>query len=497
MSQRILILPALLLAAGAVFYFFLYAKPPAVVPSEVVEIQRGAPPGRSTPAARESEGVPERGSPASPAVPARPAQEGTGSLIGLRVPEGMDLSDPEQVHALLVERLTEAPTDWKEVARLVALYHEPLDAEMRARLLRELVNGRRGLVLGVFQASHDGTLVTDLLAQLDDETVTGNARSAVLTALATLPGADPALVVRGLEARLSGDLRGDAIVLQAIGQRGGAEAARAITDYIAKSDDPLAVASRGTLRLDLKDDAAASKVLSKALREARSDEALGALIRIATQPGAKGVVESLVALDASNVSGEVRGAVLRALAVIGTENAVTHVLETASRDDETARTAIRSLGVMSAADAGARTKLLESLDASSGGAYADERRLETLRALSNLKHVPAEGKFAEALGDRDPRVQEVGVQGLGRLGEVSREHVGDLVHAFGSGGESLQRSVVIALGQIGGEEAAGVLRQLQADKNLSVSLQRAVRMAVIRAGAEDDDEDREERLGGR
>jgi hypothetical protein len=96
-------------------------------------------------------------------VPANPLTAGSGSVIGLRVPEGVDLGDPKQVHALLQERLAESPTDWKDVARLAALYPEPLDEATRLRLVNELVRGRRGLVLKVFQVTLDATLVDDLL----------------------------------------------------------------------------------------------------------------------------------------------------------------------------------------------------------------------------------------------------------------------------------------------------------------------------------------------
>ncbi len=500
MNQRTLIVFAVLLAATSVVYLVASGGPTVVPEDDVAEIRRGGPPSAATDPLRtdplvrpetptENEGGTQ--------APIRPETVGGGSVIGLRVPEGVDLSDPEQVYALLQKRLAAVPTDWSDVARLAALYPEPLDETTRQRLVNELVSGRRGLVLKVFQVAQDPTLVEDLLLRLDDVEVTGNARSAVLTALATLPRADVAEVVRGLEARLSGSARRDAVVLQAIGQRGGAEAARAITTYIAESEDPLAVAARGTLRLQLKDDPEATAVLATAIRETRSDEALGALIRIATQPGASGVVESLVALDSTNVSPEIRSAALRALAVIGTAEAVDHVLLSADGNDDAALTAIRSIGVMTAADTGARAKLLASLDEVPSGVHGDERRLETLRALSNLKHVPATNAFVTALDDRDERMRIVGAQGLGRVGEVAREHVDALVSVLASGSENLQRSVVIALGQIGGDEATGVLKQMQAREDLPTSLQRAVRMAVIRAAKGEGEDDREERLGGR
>lgn len=500
MSQRILIVFAVLLAATSVVYLIASGGPTVVPEDDVAEIRRGGPSPSTTDPLR-TDAVIRPETPAEDeggaAAPIRPEAVGSGSIIGLRVPEGVDLSDAEQVYALLQKRLAAVPTDWSDVARLAALYPEPLDPATRERLVNELVTGRRGLVLKVFQVAQDPTLVEDLLLRLDDDTVTGNARSAVLTALATLPRADAGEVVRGLEARLSGHARKDAIVLRAIGQRGGAEAARAITTYIGESEDPLAVASQGTLRLDLKDDPEATAVLATAIRETRSDEALGALIRVATQPGASGVVESLVALDSTNVSPGVRSAALRALAVIGTAEAVDHVLASAQRSDDAALTAIRSIGVMTAADTGARAKLLASLEEAPSGVHGDERRLETLRALSNLKHVPATNAFVTALDDRDERMRIVGAQGLGRVGEVAREHVDALVSVMASGSENLQRTVVVALGQIGGEEAAGVLRQMQAREDLPTSLQRAVRMAVMRVEKGERGDDREERLGGR
>lgn len=497
MSQRIIIVLALLLAVGAVGYLLMSGGSDAVEEPETIEIRRGAPSAPRPPEARQLEADPSDGEPESqPNGNARPASTG-GSAIGLRVPEGVDLRDPEQVRALLRDRLATTPTNWKDVARLVGLLHEPLDAETRERLLTELTTGRRGLVLKVFQEAQDATLVPDLLARLDDESVVGNARSAVLTALATLPGAEASEVVLGLESRLSGEVRKDAIVLRAIGQRGGAEAARAITEYILESEDPRAVASRGTLRLELKDDPEATAVLAEALKDTRAEAPLGALIRLATQPGAVGVVSSLVALDSTKELPAIRGAALRALAVIGTEDAVSHVLQAADGSDDAARQAAKSLGVMTAADPGARQKLLESLEKPGSGTHADDRRLETLRALANLKHAPAKDAFVAALDDRDVQVQQVAVQGLGRMGAASQDRVDDLVRVFASGSESVQRSVVVALGQIGGDDAAGVLRQMQGRTDLSTSVQRAVRMAVRRTEKQGEANERDERLGAR
>jgi len=297
-----------------------------------------------------------------------------------------------------------------------------------------------------------------------------------------MPGANAAEVVRGLEARLTGDLRYDALLLQAIGRRGGREAARAVVEYLARSSDPLAAPSHAFLQLDLAKDPEAAAVVARALRETSSPEALRALIRVAARPGAASMVEPLAALNVEGQSSEVRMEAIRALAEVGTPEAIDQVLEAARDPGTYGDVAWKSIGHVVAATPEAQTKLLKALETADQDSRPKEARLALLRALGNLKTEAAMKPLHAALVDPDPRVREVGVRGLGRIGEPSARYVEDLVDVFSTGDPSLRRSVVLALGGIGGAEARSVLQQMQGREDLTPTVHRAIRVSLQRLG---------------
>ncbi len=430
--------------------------------------------------------VPDGTSPAGPDDPGAPGPDvlhrGSDGVIGLRTPSGMDLSDPAQRNAWLLELLGTRPTDWTQIARLVGMVEGTLDEAVRTRLLTELRSGQRIGAKEALAASHDPTLVQDLLGMLDADDLTAGGRSAVLDVLARMPGATASEVVRGIEARLDGTARHDGPYLLAIGRRGGREAGRALVEYLGRMHDPLSAPRIGHLGLDLKSDTEAAAVVAHALDQATSSELQQALLEISAQPGAESLVESVARLDAEGQPETVRRAALGALASIGTGSAMSRLLDAASGPGVFGEAALDCLGGVTSADAKAREELMQALEDVDRNPRPEQARVALLQALGNLQHPPALVPLAKAVNDPNPQVRAVAVSGLGRMGAAAQPYVPKLLETYDAGDESVRHGVILALGGVGGDESVAFLTRLQADTSLSPKLQQAVRVSMVRLG---------------
>jgi HEAT repeat protein len=453
--------------------------------------QEERPPAEPLARASEPPGASPRleGSGPGPALPASPAGPGAGGagLAGSRVPSGVDLSDPAQVQSLLDERLKEKPIDWAAVAYLLERTPAPLDPSLRDFLLVSLRTGDRVGALQAIGQVRDPALADGLFAILDDQGSATAVRQAALMALAALPGGDRPAIVRGIEARLTGDVRQDVLMLQAISNLGGREAARAIVDYMRQIEDTQQMPNLQFLRLDVVGDAGAAEVIRDAIRSAASDAALTSLVRMAAHPGAEAFTAALIALDTNDRSPAVRREAVQGLGRLGTAGSVDYLLQIAHEQTPSGTEARRAIGQMGGATPEAKERLVDALQ----GERSREMRVELLRALGNLEYVGAREPMARMLREGDPAIVSGAVRGLGRIGEAAQPHARELVDLWASGDESLRRDVAVALGGIGGPEARRALEQMAATEGLSDSLGGTVRMALKRLTRDEQDRERE------
>jgi HEAT repeat protein len=431
--------------------------------------------------------------------PTRPPRRGPGlGLEGLRVPSGMDLSDPRQARAYLHTLLTSRPIAWDDVARVVPLVDGRLSDEDREILLRELRQGDRVGAGKVFAAARDGTLVQDLFRLLDEPTLPPVARQAALQALATLPGAAPAEVVRGLEARLQHDVRADVFVLQALANRGGRDAARVIVDYLEHAEDPRQIPPFAFQGLDLAGDEEARRIVADALRPEQSTPVLVSLMRLAAQPGATEFVAPLLALDAPDRSDDLRWEALQALGRIGGAAAIDRLLDAVPDASMRGQVALRTIGGITSASTETRDVLLGALRGTSGKADGEALEVSLITALGAVRHGPAEPSFAAALDSTSLTVRLAAIQALGRLGPPAAPRVGRLLDLYARGDESEKRTVVLALAGIGDDESRRALEQMTSDASLPESVKRTIAMSLqrLREGAPERPETDGAVLGG-
>jgi HEAT repeat protein len=419
-----------------------------------------------------------------------PRPGGLGDGLPRRTPEGVDFSDPAQVEKRLAELISDRPIDWAAVSRLAAVFDGPLSEDVRRSLLAALATGDRTGALRVFAVSRDGTLVRDLLRLLDDGGLTPGAKGALYQALAILPGANNAEVVRGLEARLTGQGRADLQALKAIGDRGGREGARAIVEYLLRVDQPDTLPHYGYLGLDLAHDPAAVGVLKEALAQTERPEVLKSLIKLSAQAGADGMVESLLALDHGEQPHEIRRGILEALARIGTDDSLAHLVQVANQPGSYGELAVQNIGRMRSATPEARARLVESVGPDGALQRDPAARRAALQALGNLREEAAIPALVEALDSGDDALVHVAAFGLGSIGEPAREHVPRLIDLFSTGDVNLQKQVVVALGGLGGQDARSALEQVLTNDRLDAGVRRSARMAIQRLKMDEAEEAR-------
>lgn len=403
---------------------------------------------------------------------------GTGLTPGIRRPEGLDLSDPVQRAAWLKTLLGKRPVPWDEVAAVVRTIAGPLDGELKADLLAMLRRGDRNGVLQVFSVVQDGSVVPDLLAVYDDPSSPDGARRAALLALAQLPGADRDAVVKQLEARLTGREAADADVLDAIAQRGGAEAARAVTEYVLRSPDASRMAQSMAGRIDLARDPAAAAVFGEALGRTASREALEALVRIAGASGASALAGPLMALDRDDQPEAVRVQVLEALARIPTPESLAHLISVSRQSGTYGEHAILALGNVGAGSPEAQDVLVAELERASLNPRPELARAMLLEAVGSARVEKALPIVVDSLRDASDRVRASAVRSLGRMGPLARPHVAAIGEQFDRGSEGTRIAVASALGSIGGPEAVAQVERLLTLPSLGEDVKRTLGYAL-------------------
>lgn len=414
---------------------------------------------------------------------AGPATTPTGGMRpGLRVPEGVDLSDPLQRRAYLLELIGKRPPVWEDIAAVVAITTEPLDPAVLAFLLQQLRSGDRNGASKSLVACHDPALVPELLAIVDDATSPAGARRVALMALAQMPGAQRDELVKTLEARLTGTGVADAELLGVIARRGGAEAARAITEYLGRGGDAVRLAQGVVGQLDLTQDPAAAEVLAEALRRTSSPEALSVLVRLASaRPGASAMAGPLIALDRDDVPEALRTQVLEALAQVGSTESTEHLLRVARQPGTYGERATLALANLTQASPEAADALLAELERSALNPRPEQSRSALLQALGTLRSVKALPVVVGFLEDRDLQVRNSALTSLGRMGTLARPHVKEVAQHFAGGSEATRIAVAIALGGIGGPEAATQLEELLKTPDLGAQLRRTLGFAAAQA----------------
>jgi HEAT repeat protein len=406
------------------------------------------------------------------------APQGSGVTPGIRRPEGLDLSDPVQRAAWLETLLAKRPVPWDEVAAVVRTIAGPLDAKLKADLLAILRRGDRNGVLQVFAVVQDPSVVPDLLAVLDDLSAAEGARRAALLALAQLPGADRDALVKELEARLTGREAGDAGLLDAIAQRGGPEAARALTEYVLRSPDASRLAQSIAGRIDLVRDPAAAAVFGEALGRTSSREALEALVRIAGASGAPSLAAPLVRLDRDDQPEAVRVQVLEALARIPTTESLTHLIAVSRQSGVFGEHAVLALGNVAGGPPEAQDLLVAELERASLNPRPELARAMLLEAVGSARIERAVPMVVDNLRDSSDRVRASAVRSLGRMGQVARPHVAAVSQQFDRGSDGTRIAVATALGSIGGPDAETELKRLLALPGLGEDLKRTLGYAL-------------------
>jgi HEAT repeat protein len=392
------------------------------------------------------------------------------------------------VPRLLREELGKQPPSWSNVAFLLERWQGALEPLVREALFAALRGGDRVGALKAFASVQDPTVVADLFRLLDEPGLSRAVRDVALQALATVPSGDPGEVVRGLEARMTGNRSDDLKLLQFVAIRGGAEAARALVEYIDRLEDRNGLPNLAHFRMNFAKDPAATEVLLDALQRAQSDLAISAYVQMAGQPGAEAFTDALIALDDPSRSSAIRREAVQAIGRLGTARAVDYLLAVSVEASASGADALRALGGMSGATEDGKGRLLEVLRSGSAPAHVE---LEVIRALGTVRYEPAREVLAESLGDRDAAVAGLAVRALGELGESARPHVKDMTALFEKGDDELRRQVVVALGGVGGPEARAELERLAADTTLSEGLQRTIRHQLVRLERDERDAARE------
>jgi hypothetical protein len=420
----------------------------------------------------------------SPSLASRPPDPtsvrpgGAGSAPPPRVPSGVDLSDPAQARAYLADLLGRRPIPWGDVALVLKVMTEPLEAGVRALLIDTLRVGDRNGALTALRVARDPALIPDLFALVDDAAAPTGARRVALQVLGAMPAGERDAVVRELEARLKGARSADGDVLYAIADRGGGEAMRAVTEYALRSGADGALAQTLVGRFDLKNDTAAQTVLAEALGRKAQPATLEALVRLAASPGAAGLAAPLIALDRDDQSMALREQVFTALAQIGSGDAVAHLIAVARQPGQFGESATLALANLPGAAPEARDALVQELERAGAGPRPELARGSLLEALGRMRVEAALAPAVAALRDGNERVRNSALVSLQGQGERARGHVAEVSSLFLTGSLATRVRVVNALTAMGGAEAQKELEGFAQRTDLTPSLKQTLDVAL-------------------
>ena len=407
---------------------------------------------------------------------------GSGGVSpGLRVPKGVDLSDPEQRRRFLLDLLKKTPVVWEDVAQVVAITTEPLDPAAREAMLTALRSGDRNGVSKALTVARDPALVPELLQVLDDVTAASGARRIVLLVLGQMPVPDRDGIAKALEARLKGDIGEDYVVLDALARRGGKESVRAVVEYVERSADAAKAWQALAGRMALKDDPEAAAIVAEALTRQQSPGALETLLRVAAEPGAATLTPALIRLDADDVPEAQRTLVYEALARVGSVEAVDHLLTVSRQPGLYGEKALLAIAQIHTASDAARQSLLAELDRAPLNPRPEMAKAFLLQAVGRLRVTEALPTAVASMRDPSDQVKNSAIQAVGLMRSAARAHVDDVSALFASGSAATRIQVVTALGNIGGKEAGDRLEEFLKDPSLDASLRQTIGHAAEQA----------------
>ena len=406
-----------------------------------------------------------------------------GSLVGARVPHGIDLSDPEVREKELERLVRKKPIDWKAVTAILRAHPEPLTELVRDAMLAAIQTaGHRRPVLEAFAALNDGSLVKDLMDAFDDRDMPPGARRAILQALYTMPGASDEEVALALEARLSDDVRKDREILHAIAARGGAEGARAVVEYLQRVDKPQLVNPYVLRALDVSDNPKAAIVLREALEtDGLSPEVQEKLLQLGAQPGAYDITRAVISLDRDGATEDVRKEAITSLARIGGEEALAYLLEKAQQPGTLGGHAVTSLGLLGKSNEKTVKLLIGALEGGGRNPHGGIYEQQVLLALGSSNDARAAPAISPHLEDPDVGVKRAAIQGLGRMRHLARDQVPAIVKQWPEGDEQTRLRVAVALATIGGKDAVNALEQMAGVADLTPSLIRTINAGLRNA----------------
>lgn len=412
------------------------------------------------------------------AAPPAPAAVVVGAVPpGMREPVAPGLATATQRREALAAALAQRPVRSAVLGEVLQAMPEgeSLDEVAREALLYLLRRAPPpGLVPALARAA-DPALLRGLLDLSDEAGLEPGVRLAALQSAATFRGASEADVVQALAGRLGRDGAADADVLHALALRGGAEGMRAVTEY--------ALGGAGRVpalgwRAGLGDDTAAQAVLAEALGRAATPEALQVLVRLAGQPGASGVSAALVALDSEARPASLRQDVVEALARVGDERSVEHLLAASAQAGDHGQRARLALASVPTATPGARAALIGALERSGAARLDDQARSGLLDVLARLREPKALPVAVESLRDPSDRVRNSALHLLRSQGARARSHVAEAAELFEPGSAATRVAVVQALGALGGTAALARLEAWEARTDLPPEVQRALPEAL-------------------
>ncbi len=422
----------------------------------------------------------------TPGLEPAPQPRGSDSLVGAREPAGIDLSDPTVRAKELRRLLTTRPVEWLRLSKIVAIMQpgEAIPTDLRPVILDELRSGKRLQVMHVFGELRDASFVEDLFDMIEDGEASPAQERAALEALWKMPGGDNDEIARRLEGRLTNDVRKDASVLRAIGKRGGAEAARAMVEYLQRVQNPLDVRTHILQSLDLSTDKAAAQIVGEALRRETSPKVQKALIEMASRSGATALSEPLIALDRNGISMEVRSRAIVALGRIGDEASTAFLLEKAAEPGTFGEQALQAVALIRSADPRVGSRLAKALADADRNPRPERAKASLLQALGSAQHVASLPVVARSLDDRSRSVQEAAVSAMGRMGHHAQTYVPKLVRVYDAGDARMEQRVAVALGDIGGSAAVREMRRMLKKPKLSLTVKRTLQLALRNAERE-------------
>lgn len=383
-----------------------------------------------------------------------------GGGTSSRVPHGIDLSDPTTRAEALAAALGAVEINWGDVRNLLGLMDEPLDAEAKRILLENLKIGpRRTQVVHALEMLADETMLEALFAFVDDASADISVRNGTLTVLARMRGGEPDEIAKALEQRLRGSFGDDVYLLKAIAERGGVEATRAVLRYLAESGDIDPAKAAVFVPYAPANSPEAHELVVQALRDTKDPARLVMLLDAMIRPGMTGVTAEIAEAAKSADNEALQVASLRALARLGDQDAIQHLLAAAREPGSTGSRALDAMGFLQreTVTEDVRKDIRTFLEQAHRTTQPDYTRRVAIETLGRLGDRGSRELLYSYVSDRNPAVANEAILALGRLGAASRERVNDLGTLWAGGDEARRLVLIQTMGRVGGPDAAALL----------------------------------------